>query len=184
MGTRDDGLRLFQFLFTCRNIYPVLTSPRRDPDARLTKPSELQIQGVPLSPPASYTHLILREQRLQLHPSQMLLIKQLCWANIPRVTVPSPDRLHQPPWGSRCDMSGSYIATSCRHREAKLLGTALQAGQEQTSPLLARPPKVPALKKCCPAASCLCSKATGSEERLLVLSFGCCATCEKQHPET
>lgn len=177
---------MFQFLFTCRNIYPVLTSPRRDPHARLTKPSELQIQGVPLSPPASYTHLILREQRLQLHPSQMLLIKQLCWAKTPRVTVPSPDwlHLHLPPWGSRCDMSGSYIATSCRHREAKRLGTAPRAGQEQPSPLLARPPKAPALKKCCSAASCLCSKATGSEERLLVPPFGCCATHEEQHPET
>lgn len=90
----------------------------------------------------------------------MLLIKQLCCANTPTVTVPSPAWLHvhQPHWGSRYDMSGSCTVTSCRHREAELLGTALRAGQEQPPPLLAWPPKAPALKKCCPATSCLCSQ--------------------------
>lgn len=164
----------------------MLTSPRRDPHARLTKLSELQIQGFPISPPASYTHLILREQRVQLHPPQTLLTKELCCANTPRVTVPSPDwlRVHQPRWGSRCDMSGSYTATSSRHREPELLGTAPWADQEQPPLLLAWPPEAPALKKCCPAASCLCSQATGSEEELLVPPFGSCSTHEKQHPET
>jgi len=81
-------------------------------------------------------------------------------------------------------MSGSYIATSSRPREAELLGTALRAGQEQPPPLLARLPKAPALKECCPAAGCLCSQATGSEEQSLVPPFGSCATHEQQHPET
>lgn len=80
-------------------------------------------------------------------------------------------------------MSGSYTATSSRHREPELLGTALRAGREQPPPLLAWPPKAPALQKCCPAASCLCSLAEGSEEQLVPL-FASCARHEKQHSET